>query len=274
MQRQYDVELNPHVIPVCDEEMRQRTRSGLNRLCDISDWRVGRFLEIVSEVISDYPFVHRKAWEYGLSIEGLEQLGCIKDDAVALAVGAGYERPLFWHANKIRRMVATDIYEGGDEGNPEMLVTPEKFALTEYRRDHLEVMQMNGCDLKFEDSTFDFVFTLSSIEHFGSRENIVKSMQEMSRVVKSGGIVCVITEYILNNATHHEYFTHEDLYRYLIDSTDLELVEPELDLTISESLLQHPIDLQVEKNIHVAPHIVLRDKGVLWTSLSLFFRKP
>lgn len=57
-------ELNPHVRLVPDIEMRIGERTALNRLCDISDWRLGRFLEILAE-LKEVPFVHRKAWEYG-----------------------------------------------------------------------------------------------------------------------------------------------------------------------------------------------------------------
>jgi SAM-dependent methyltransferase len=264
---------NRHVRVQPDRVLRSHPRRGLNRLCDISDWRQGRFLEILQE-LREAPFIHRKAWEYGVCIEGMERLGLVRPDCSALAVGAGYERPLFYYANRLARMVATDIYEGGAEGRPEMLTDPGQFAPFEFRRDRLEVHQMDGCDLEFDDGTFDFVFCLSSIEHFGSRKRIVDAMREMARVVKVGGAVCIITEYILNDATHPEYFTHDELQEYIIRSTSLQLAEPELDLSISESLLNHPIDLDSETDLHVAPHIVLAQAGVIWTSLSLFFQKP
>jgi SAM-dependent methyltransferase len=264
---------NPQVRVVRDSEMRQTARTSLNRLCDISDWRSGRFLEILRE-LNETPFVHRKAWEYAMCIWGLEKLGVVRENAAALAVGAGYERPLYYFANKIRRMVATDLYEGGGEGNPEMLRNPVAFAPIEYRHDHLEVLQMDGCDLRFDQGVFDFAFCLSSIEHFGRRQNVAKAMREMARVLKPDGAVCITTEYILNEGRHAEYFTHAELFKWLIDASDLRLVETELDLRISESLLLDPIDLARESELYVAPHIVLKKWGVVWTSLSLFFRKP
>jgi hypothetical protein len=86
--------------------------------------------------------------------------------------------------------------------------------------------------------------------------------------------VCITTAYILNEGRHAEYFTHAELFKWLIDASDLRLVETELDLRISESLLLDPIDLARESELYVAPHIVLKKWGVVWTSLSLFFRKP
>jgi SAM-dependent methyltransferase len=264
---------NSHVTVEPDPSMRSRERTSLNRLCDISDWRAGPLSDVLVD-LREVPFVHRKAWEYAICVWGLEKLGCIRPDGVALAVGAGHERPLYYFANRIRRMVATDIYEGGFEGLPEMLTKPESFAPFEYRHECLDVLRMDGCDLRFEDQSFDFVYSLSSIEHFGGRPRIRKAMQEMARVVKAGGIVCITTEYILNDATHEEFFSHDELIENILTSSSLELVEPELDLTISESLLMHPIDLDAETNLHVSPHIVLTTKGVVWTSLSLFFRRP
>lgn len=265
--------VNEHVNVQSDISMRRNERTSLNRLCDISDWRSGRFLEILSE-LHEVPFVHRKSWEYAACISGLERLGCIRPESQAIAVGAGYERPLFYFANHIQKMVATDIYEGGNEGRPEMLADPAAFAPFEYRRECLEVMRMDGCDLQFADGEFDFAFCLSSIEHFGSRPRIRKAMNEMCRVVRPGGVVCVITEFILNGARHAEYFTFDELMEHIVRSSPLELIEPEFDLQISESLLLHPIDLEKETNLHVAPHIVLTQGGVVWTSLSLFFRRP
>lgn len=260
-----------HVEP--DPAMRARERRSLNRLCDISDWRTGEFLDVLVE-LREVPFVNRKQWEYAICVWGLEKLGCIRADSAALAVGAGRERVLYYFANRIRRMVATDIYEGmHGEGNPEMLTHPEKFAPFEYRKDHLEVLRMDGCDLRFDDESFDFVFCLSSIEHFGGRDRIRRSVQEMARVLKVGGVACITTEYILNDTTHEEFFTHDELTEHILTSSPLRLVEPELDLTISESLLLHPVDLDLEKNLHVAPHIVLRMGGVVWTSISLFLRR-
>jgi SAM-dependent methyltransferase len=252
--------------------MRARERDGLNRLCDISDWRPGRFQDILFE-LGERPMVHRKAWEYGMCILGLEKLGCIRPEAEALAVGAGTERPLFYFANRIKRMVATDIYDGVGEGRTEMLTEPARFAPFEYREDHLEVRRMSGCDLELEDDSFDFAFTLSSIEHFGTRTDIARSVRELERVLKPGGVVCIATEYILNKARHEEFFTHEELQEVIVNSSGLTLVEPDLDLSISESLLRYPIDLVREENHHVSPHIVLENSGVIWTSIILFFRK-
>ena len=60
---------------------------------------------------------------------------------------------------------------------------------------------MNGTQLEFPSDSFDVVFSFSSIEHFGGENysGALKSLKEMERVLKPGGIAVVTTEYIINN---------------------------------------------------------------------------
>jgi SAM-dependent methyltransferase len=260
---------------VPDPEMRGRSVSTLNRLVDISDWEPGGELSKVMQELGEGVYVHRKSWEYAICVHGLHQLGCVRPDGVALGVAAGYERPLYYFANHVRSVVATDLYDNPDhEGKPEMLTVPEKFAPFEYRRDHLEVRQMNALELAFDDDTFDFAFCLSSIEHFGDLGSRVRSMQEMHRVLRPGGAVCITTELLLNTTEHPEYFSTQALRECILESTPLSLVGGALDLRISESLLLHPFDVRVAQGLTVSPQIVLTDGDAVWTSVSLFLQKP
>jgi hypothetical protein len=73
--------------------------------------------------------VHRKAWEYAICLYGLERLDAIRPESRALSVGAGTERILYYLANQIQLMVATDIYDDASpEGRRRMLTSPEEFA--------------------------------------------------------------------------------------------------------------------------------------------------
>lgn len=266
---------NKHVQLVKDVEMRMSERKSPNRLCDISDWKIGNELTDIMNQLAEGTYIHRKSWEYAMCISGLNKFSVVTPEARAISIGAGYERPLFFFANKIKEVVATDIYDDSHaEGNARMLTNPEEFAFFEYRKDHLTVRQMRGTNLEYSENTFDFAFTLSSIEHFGSRENSKKAMQEMFRVLKQGGVACVATEFILNNATHEEFFAFEDLEKFIIKSAPFDLVGGDLDLRISQSLFYNPIDMDQEKNFRISPHIVLKTRDVIFTSIILFFRKP
>src|SRR5204863_348043 len=70
--------------------------------------------EIVGAGYDPREELRRKFWEYAMLGLYLEEIGALRDDVEALAVGAGHEEPLYWMANRVGRVVATDIYgEGG-----------------------------------------------------------------------------------------------------------------------------------------------------------------
>jgi glycosyltransferase involved in cell wall biosynthesis/SAM-dependent methyltransferase len=260
------------VLPDC--EMRERDRPSLNRIPDISDWEAGGKLSDVMRELNQPICIHRKSWEYAMCIQGLRQLGGIRDDAVALAVGAGSEPPLYYFANAIRRMVATDLYDNEVcEGTPAMLASPRSFAPFPYNENRLEVYRMSGDDLQFPDATFDFTFSLSSIEHFGSRETQKKALDEIARTLKPGGIACLITELILTKGTDAEYFTLEEIDEMFIRHPKFKLVGGPLDLSISASLVDYPVDLVNSGFTNKSPHIVLKRGEMKWTSLSLFLQR-
>ena len=195
-----------------DDRMRGMERSSLNRLPDISDWEVGGMLRNIMRDLTEPVAIHRKSWEYAMCLRGLDALSVVHPEADGIAIGAGSEKPLYHYANVIRRMVATDLYESeAHEGTPLMLKEPERFAPFPYRHDRPEVYRMPGDQLEFEDASFDFAFCLSSIEHFGSRETQRRALNEMARVLKPGGVACIITEQILTNHRDPEYFRWDEL---------------------------------------------------------------
>jgi SAM-dependent methyltransferase len=154
-----------------------------------------------------------------------------------------------------------------------MLTTPEKFAPFNYRHDHLDVHRMSGTDLRFTDNSFDFAFSLSSIEHFGSRANQIKCLDEVARILKPGGVFCCITELILTRGhTHFEYFSFEELIQVFLKRQDYELVGGAADYRISESIVRYPVDPS-QPGGRRSPHIVLRRGDMKWTSFSMFLRK-
>ena len=81
-----------------------------------------------------------------------------------------------------------------------MLNDPASFSPYPYRESHLEVRHMDAKQLEFEDGSFDAVFSLSSIEHFGSWADIRRSAEEIGRVLRPGGVAFVVTECFLGRS--------------------------------------------------------------------------
>jgi SAM-dependent methyltransferase len=222
--------------------------------------------------------LHRKAFEWAQCVYGLERLGALGDNRTALGVGAGHECVLYYLANRTKLTVATDLYRGefadslASEANPDFLTDPDKFAPFHYRQACLEALPANGLALPFRAESFDVVYSLSSIEHFGGHDKAAEAVREMARVLRPGGIACIATEFVLSGGQHAEFFTLTDLNHWIIGaSAELELVEP-LDTTPPPTVyLEDPVRLPDEPLR--TPHVVLAADGWLFTSVVLFLRK-
>jgi SAM-dependent methyltransferase len=281
------------------------------KLCDLPDFEDPDLRERIREIASGpkEEELHRKNWEYAMLALFLEDVALLNDEAQVLSVGAGHEEVLFWLANKVGRVVATDLYGQGDfsarEAEVTMLDDPSAFAPYEYRRDRLEVRKMDGRSLDFPDASFDAVFSLSSIEHFGKPAEIGEAAREIGRVLRPGGYAFVVTEcfvgrHVLNSklvqtairgatlgrrastATPQtrmlSVFTPEELTRFIVRPSGLEQLQP-LDRTISSETWGNLISWRGAGELTPAtgrdfPHILLKAHGSAWTSVALPLRKP
>jgi SAM-dependent methyltransferase len=239
------------------------------------EWRTyGRALALPQ----DEGWLHRKAWEWTQCVYGLERLGALGPTTKALGVGAGHERVLYYLANRTGTTVATDLYGGdfatspAEEADRAFLHDPQRFAPFPYYHDRLLALPADGCNLPFRTGTFDVVYSLSSIEHFGGHERASDAMREMCRALRPGGIACVATELVLEGGAHPAYFSSEDLQQYVIEPSGMALVEPISELRPPRELLDDPVKLPDE--YLRTPHIVLQDGQWKFTSVCLFMVKP
>jgi len=220
--------------------------------------------------------MHRKSYEFTQLLFGLERLGYLREDVSVISVGAGHECVLYWLANRVARVVATDTYEGAwqtnmaREGDSRVLASPEDYAPFPYRRDRLAFMRMDGRRLDFPDASFDVAYSLSSIEHFGGLDGAIAAVDEMARVLKPGGVAAIATEYILSGAAYHEGFFPDQIHE-IFGRPGLELVQP-IDERVYDRYAFTPVDLR--KNRHQTPHMVVSDGGSVITSVMAFLRKP
>lgn len=229
--------------------------------------------------------VYRKGWEWTQCVYGLSQLGMITPNARALGVGAGREPVTFWLADSIKEEVATDLYGNeiwsrlngnhGNEAPEDILNDASKYSPKAITKERIRFENADGTNLQYQDQSFDFCWSLSSIEHFGGHNASRKAVQEMARVTRRGGIVCIATEYLLlDDMPHHEYFTKQQIIDYLINATpDLELVDgmswelPPLPYLIDQICLN-------SDGVHRRKrHVVLNDGYHQWTSFIIFMKK-
>jgi SAM-dependent methyltransferase len=279
----------------------------LNKLCHIEDWQNNELKEVISELqyasssdymhgkgwnVKKYPVsdrkgsIHRKDWEWGLGVLAMKRFGKLTKESKAIGVGSATEEILFYLANRIAHVYATDLYDGKGWKNlvpvdfPE---DPKKYSPYPYNEDALTAMRMDATRLEFSDESFDIAFSFSSIEHFGGENHsgALRSMKEIERVLKPSGIAVVATEYILNDKEHIEFFNRRTIYSDLIDKLDkLKLVEP-LDLRITTKTLDRIMDYQSGVDWTTSPDefkkthplVLIRINDMLVTSVILVFQK-
>jgi SAM-dependent methyltransferase len=286
------------------------------KLCDIADFRDPEILAAIRALVPERDperHVERKVWEYAIVLLFLRETGHLDGRSEVLSVGAGDERIVFWLTNHVGRMVATDIYGEGpfaaQEAKLSMLSDPAAHAPRQYgwRPDRLEVYRMDGRALDFPDSSFDAVFTISSIEHFGSPAEVARAAAEIGRVLRPGGHAAIVTEYLVSlhplnaasvdllvrlatlgrrrrtatlrrRAVLGEAFTARELERWIIAPSGLEPMQTP-DLTLSDECWENLTTLYTDRPPRPRtgeryPQVLLRFSRSVYTSVCLVLRKP
>lgn len=248
----------------------------LNTFCRFSDtfdpeWR--QSADVLGLDLTKERF-HRKSWEFAQIIYGLRRLRMLTPQSKVLDIGAGHEELIYFLANRVKMVHAVDLYAdqwAGGESEDDVLLYPEKYAPFAFDGDRLRLTRMDALNLDFADGTFDVVVSLSALEHFGGLDKVLRSLSEMHRVLKPGGIVALTTEVRLNRlAGRHDSFFLEPLLK-LITAAGLEVIEPPR-LILEREFLKCPVTLPMETLR--TPHLILRFLNTLFTSFSLFMRKP
>ena len=237
---------------------------------------------------------YRKHWEVGMAVLALREGGALRPDAEILGVGVGNEPTLFWLTNHVRRVFATDIYadESWDESsNASMLTAPGRHWPGMWNPRRLVVQHMDGRDLRFEDHSFDAVFSSSSIEHFGAVADARASVEEMHRVLKPGGVLSLSTELRLAGPGPGLpgiiMFSPAELHELVVAGLDWASA-PSWNFVPDPGSLRAPVvpfeHAAADVRAHVAangriyyerldwstyPHVVLSQDDILWTSVHI-----
>jgi SAM-dependent methyltransferase len=185
-----------------------------------------------------------------------------------------------------------------------MLTDAASHAPFAYREDRLEVTYADARELPFGDASFDVVFSLSSIEHFGGPRDVARAAREMGRVLKPGGHAVVVTECLVRldpretaladsavraltlnrkrkGATPRrrliEAFTPRELRTRIVAPSGLDLVQ-QLDLSLSPEswdnlTVTHPDGSLDPATGDFYPHVLLKSGRSVFTSVCLPLRK-
>lgn len=265
----------------------------LNELTNLDKWSTPEWLNLHEELstysVAKHCFskgrdrAYRKGWEWTQAIYGLTLLGAIHRQARGLGVGAGHEPVLFYLADRVAEVTGTDLYGnaqwsagGGKEADAAILDDAARYCPRAFDRSRLRLLVMDGTALRFPDNAFDFAWSLSSIEHFGSHRAARTSIREMGRVTKAGGFVVVATEFVIGpqGKRHPEYFTRSQFERFVLGASAPLVPIQAMNYTLpAQECLARPIMVGTDEGRRIRPHVVLHDGNVQWTSAIVFFRK-
>jgi SAM-dependent methyltransferase len=287
---------------------RPLARLGYNRLCNVEDFEHPRLRPLLRDIFRhqlervgpDFPLGRetRKEWEVAMAARTLGDFGVLHTGAEILGVGAGHEPTVFWLTNRVGRVFATDLYlEPGvwkEFCNSSMLTDPGCHWPSPWDPRRLIVQHMNALELRHPDATFDGVFSSSSIEHFGGPAEVRRSIEEIHRVLKPGGIASLSTEFRVEGPgpgiPGTLLFDEREIRALFLDGPGWELLSP-LDLGISPATRasERPVMEYIDDfHAHFArhgqvvfheldfshyPQVLLRHGEHLFTSLHLALRK-
>jgi SAM-dependent methyltransferase len=277
---------------------------GLNKPCELEDFGNPELAAVMRQIFPAeanadpaWPCGRedRKHWEVSMAVLAMRRELPNERRNMALGVGAGTEATSFYLTQHFRFVFATDLYarftEWATYAPAAMLFQPEVYAeSTPFERRRLVVQNMDAGRIDHEDETFDFIYSSSSIEHFGKPDEIRQAAREMGRVLKAGGVMAISTELCLDGkpgrlSGNTLIFSPGDIRKLIIEASGCDPVD-EPSFRISDTTLAGKVILdealqdqarqrsKTQRGWSRYPHIVLCKDDRYWTSYHLALRKP
>ncbi len=168
---------------------------------------------------------------------------------------------IFYLADRIAHVTATDLYgdrkwsaRHGREAAPEVPENAQAFCKRPIAADRLAFETADGTDLPYGSESFNLLWGLSWIEHFGGHDRAAQAMREMARVAAPGAVVAVATEFLMGEEySHPEFFTRAEIDRAIMAparAAGLEPVdEPDFDAVPTRYMID---SVPMPQNLHRA----------------------
>ena len=248
-----------------------------SRVLDVADLEEPGFRKRYTELGFSPENQHRKAWEIAYVSLLADHFGAIGGSGLGL--GVAHEELLFHFANVCERVVGIDLYNSRDwEGAALSPRQVYELAPFPYRRERLEVQHMDMRTLEFAPDSFDFVWSISVIEHVDSVSELETVFAGIHRVLKPGGHAFLTTEWnmVADNPRYVPGLIVFDqpLIRHLLAATPgLELLGPLLTRQSESDLHTYHVHWTSNRNTEVRPLYNIFTSETFCTPVVLVLRK-
>lgn len=265
--------------------------TALSKLCDGADWFDPAFERVIRDELEETPRFHRKQWEFAQIFRSLEVHGCLGARARGLSMGGGHERLLYAVVRRAGSLTVTDLYgadsawPGAQTGDPDASV--KSAAPFPIDRERLTVRRMDMRTLEFPDASFDFCYSSCAIEHIGERDDFLRHLREVNRVLTPDGLYVLTTEFHYGDDSipvpHNFYFSEGDLDDLIREAGMA--VAGEADGTLRAHRVNRPLPSNVRdlcadplegvtaRALDALPHVQLLTGGSPFTSLAVILRR-
>ncbi len=232
-----------------------------SKFCDAADWFRPEVHEIIANELREVPRFHRKQWESAMIFLALRKAGKLRPESLGLSMGGGRELILYAIAPHVRQLIVTDLYDPqtvwdcAKTDDPDAFIKQSKpFPVDNIQ---LKALRMDMRELDFPDSSFDFCYSTSAVEHIGQREDFLKHFNEVARVLKDDGVYVFTTEVSYGHETirdfHNYVFSLQELHEILAES-DL-APQDEFDASIVHHKINYPSPSNLKGLSHFSPEL-------------------
>jgi SAM-dependent methyltransferase len=227
----------------------------LNKICDAADWSLPELRRIITDEFAEVPRFHRKQWEFAVIYRELEQRGMLNGSSEGISFGSATEVMLYAVARRVKHLWATDLY--GTDAVWDIARTDDATQFVKrgapfaYPEDRLSAKAMDMRDISFPDGTFDFAYSSCAIEHIGGRDDFIRHLREVGRVLKPGGVYALTTEFTYAEQTvempGNYYFSRHALEEMVRESGLY--CDAEFDMTLAYHRANTPLPVELASGV-------------------------
>ena len=170
----------------------------LQKIADANDIADPQFEFVARNCLRIRPALNPRVWEYVMAYRALDHADMLRGERRGIAFGSGREPMTFAVPMRAGFLCATDRYTGSTIWDTARTDDARDFVLAaapaDFDPSRIEVRNMDMRQIEYPDHSFDFAYSISTLEHIGFDADFVRHLREVRRVLKPDGVYVLTTE--------------------------------------------------------------------------------